>query len=142
TYNSIGQMTRLTVPSGIDIEYKYPATLNNGKISSEKDWQSGEEVTYTYDSLNRLQSAATLDPSGWGQSYTYDGFGNLTQQNVTQGSAPPLNVTYDATTNRRTTDCADANGNIGSASSSCSENYTYDVANRIRAVGSTYYSYA
>ena len=145
TYNSIGQMKQLSVGS-MSIKYNYYTTEdnthNNGKIVSEQDMVSGETVTYTYDSLNRLASATSSDNPGWGQSYTYDGFGNLTQQNVTKGTAPSLNVTYNASTNRRTTDCADANGNIGAASASCSEGYSYDAANRITAVGSTAYSYA
>jgi len=70
---------------------------------------SGEQITYTYDSLNRLASATG---PGWGQSYAYDGFGNLTNQTVTSGTAPSLNVSYDPATNRRTGECADANGNI------------------------------
>ncbi len=62
--------------------------------------------------------------------------------NVIEGTAPTLSVSYSASTNRRTTDCADANGNI----SPCGSTYTYDVANRIVAApisGDTIrYSYA
>ena len=71
----------------------------------------------------------------WGQSYNYDGFGNLTNQTVIKGSAPTLAVTYDPTTNRRTGEAADANGNIGYGSQ-------YDIENRLRAPdGSTTYAY-
>jgi YD repeat-containing protein len=59
-------------------------------------------VTYTYDALNRLASAMTSDnPSvtQWGQSYNYDGFGNLTDQNVIKGSAPKMHTVYSAATN-------------------------------------------
>jgi hypothetical protein len=48
---------------------------------------SGETVTYTYDSLNRL---LTANGSGWGQQYGYDGFGNLLSKTVTAGSGPSL----------------------------------------------------
>ncbi len=51
------------------------------------DWARGEEVNYTYDSLNRLSRAETTGPR-WGNAYTYDGFGNLTQKTVTKGTAP------------------------------------------------------
>ncbi|HEV8416512.1 MAG TPA: RHS repeat-associated core domain-containing protein [Bryobacteraceae bacterium] len=105
----------------MDIQYAYPATQNNGKISSQYDNVSGEQITYMYDSLNRLASATG---SGWGQSYNYDGFGNLTDQNVTSGTAPALHVTYDPATNRQTGECADANGNL------CGSYYSYDVENR------------
>ena len=67
------------------------------------------------DALNRLATAGAINNS-WGQSYTFDGFGNLTDQNVTAGSGSPLRVVYNASNNRQTGDCADANGNlIGSA---------------------------
>ena len=73
--------------------------------------------------------------------YTYDGFGNLTTQTVTQGTAPSLSVTYDPATNRRTGESADANGNIcsglGSYGLSCPNTYIYDVENRIAFVGTS-----
>jgi len=42
-------------------------------------------LSYTYDSLNRLIAVATSGTSGvqWGDSYSYDGFGNLTSKVVT-----------------------------------------------------------
>jgi len=46
----------------------------------------------SYDSLNRLATAVTTDNANvtqWGQSYTYDGFGNLTDQNVIKGFCFP-----------------------------------------------------
>src|SRR5262249_4301537 len=54
-YNSRLQMTRLTTGQVgafpvLDMEYRYSATQNNGQITQQKDWVSGEEVTYTYDS--------------------------------------------------------------------------------------------
>jgi RHS repeat-associated protein len=59
---------------------------------------------------------------GWGQSYSYDGFGNLTGKAVTKGSAPSLSVSFDAATNRQVGVSYDANGNV---------NGTYDVENRL-----------
>ena len=84
-----------------------------GRITQRKDWVSGEEVTYQYDSLNRLISAQTTGPE-WGQSFGYDGFGNLLSQTVTKGYAPSLNVTVDPATNWMTNQGAsyDANGNL------------------------------
>ena len=102
-------------------------------------------MSYTYDSLNRLATAATQANFGtpWGQSFTYDGFGNLTNVNVTQGSAPTLGATYNAATNHSS--CADANGNSNDVS--CNGGYTYDVENRVFAPWPNsgvnfYYAYA
>jgi RHS repeat-associated protein len=124
TYNSIGQMEQLQ-SGGLNIQYNYSATVNNGKITSQTDVVSGEQITYTYDSLNRLATATSSVNPGWGQSYGYDGFGNLTTQIVTKGTAPSLSVSYDPATNRQTGECADANGNL------CGNGNTYDVENRL-----------
>ena len=138
------QLTQLQVskdPTGywLNMQYSYSATQNNGKITSESDNLSGEQVAYTYDALNRLASAQTTQIGGtqWGQSYTYDGFGNLTDQTVIKGSAPDVHVAYNASNNRQTSDTADANGNIGSGS-------VYDMDNRLVqpvASGSVAYGY-
>ena len=50
---------------------------------------SGEEVTYQSDSLNRLISAVPTGPE-WGESFGYDGFGNMLSRTVAKGSAPML----------------------------------------------------
>ena len=119
TYNSMLQLTQLTAP-GVNITYAYSATQNNGKITSQTDNISGEQVQYTYDVLNRLATAQATNNS-WGQSYNYDGFGNLTDQNVIAGSAPAYHAVFDYTTNRVSGACADANGN----DNACFSNGTY-----------------
>jgi YD repeat-containing protein len=98
TYNVLGQLTRMTKSGVMDMEYRYTAGQNNGRISQSKDWVTGEEVTYQYDALNRLSSAQTTD-SAWGNAYSYDGWGNLTGKSVTKGSAPSLGVSYDPALN-------------------------------------------
>jgi len=124
------------------------ATQNNGKITSQTDNISGEQVIYAYDALNRLASAGATSGT-WGQSYSYDGFGNLQNETVTAGTAPSLSVVYNASNNRQTSDCADANGNIfgniagGGSCGSISPSYSYDVTNRIAsAAGGVQYGYA
>jgi len=109
---------------------------NNGKISSQYNAISGETVQYVYDSLNRLGSAAG---SGWGNSYVYDGFGNLLQKNVTAGSAPTLTQTVNAANNQINGRSYDANGNDITGSF-----VSYDFLNRMISYGGTYlneYSY-
>jgi len=85
TYNS-----RLQLTSVGSMQYTYSPTQNNGQITRQKDLASGEEVTYTYDSLSRLIGAVTTDSptvTQWGQAFTYDGFGNRTSASVTKGPA-------------------------------------------------------
>jgi RHS repeat-associated protein len=91
--------------------------------------------------LNRLASATATNNS-WGQSYGYDGFGNLTDQNVIAGSAPAYHVVYSASTNRQTGECADANGNIGGCGYYSGGSYVYDVENRVVANAGPYPGYA
>jgi YD repeat-containing protein len=66
--------------------YNFSATQNNGRIVSSVDAVTGENVSHTYDSLNRLIAAATTGKGGvqWSESYTYDGFGSMTSW----GSSP------------------------------------------------------
>jgi YD repeat-containing protein len=130
SYNSRMQLTRLTVSGTLDHEYRFSDTQNNGRITQRKDWVSGEEITYQYDSLNRLISAVTTGPE-WGQSFGYDGFGNLLSQTVTKGSAPMLSINVNASTNRITTSgfSYDANGNL-TAMPFLTMNY--DIENRRR----------
>lgn len=136
TYNSMLQLTQLYMSGGsVYVNYNYPATQNNGKIASQTDINTGEQVVYTYDALNRLASATATNNS-WGQSYSYDGFGNLTDQNVTVGSAPTYHVYPDPTTNH--VGSVDANGNTIAVTGA-----VYDVENRFTGVGYNYqYAYA
>ena len=92
TYNNLGQLTRIqtTGPfASMDMQYIFSPTQNNGRITQSIDGVTGEQVTYTYDSLSRLIRAETADTS-WGNAYSYDGFGNLTAKTVTKGSADVL----------------------------------------------------
>ncbi|MGH9663495.1 MAG: hypothetical protein ACRD9L_03610, partial [Bryobacteraceae bacterium] len=89
TYNSLLQLTALSAYH-FGRQYSYSGTANNGKIQSETDTVSGETVTYQYDSLNRLlQATSNSATAPWGQKFTYDQFGNLTDKDATAGSAPP-----------------------------------------------------
>src|SRR5207248_304062 len=125
TYNSRLQMTRMTVPAMMDMQYIFSPTQNNGRITQSIDGITGEQVSYTYDSLNRLIRAETAD-NLWGNAYTYDGFGNLTAKSVTKGSAPTLSATFDPATNRQAGVTFDVNGNPA-----ISGTFPYDVENRL-----------
>jgi YD repeat-containing protein len=106
TFNHLFQLTNQTVTKGgatlQNLTYTFHATQNNGQILSQIDAVSGETVEYAYDSLNRLLTAATTGPQ-WGLSFTYDGFGNRTNQAVTKGSGPTHSVAIDPATNRIST---------------------------------------
>jgi len=104
-------------------------------VASVTDNLSGKQVTYTYDQLNRLTKAVTND--SWGLSFTYDGFGNLTQQAAVQGTPPTMNLTVSASTNQITTSGYgyDLNGNLTQVPGTT---YGYDIANRMVSNGAVY----
>ena len=146
TYNAMLQLTSVYANSSsglVNVTYNYSSTQNNGKIASQTDNVSGEQVVYAYDALNRLASAAATSGT-WGQSYTYDGFGNLTAQTVTAGSAPAYSVVPDPTTNHLGS--VDANGNtLGTVDPDQDTQITsvdYDVENRFVGTGASFSYYS
>jgi len=139
-YNERLQLTRITVPGQMDLEYRYSATQNDGNITVMKNWISGEEVNYGYDSLNRLVSAVTTGPE-WGLTFAHDGFGNKTGQTVTKGSGPGMSIGVDAN-NRVIGATYDSYGNTTSVNG---VTMTWDSGGRMRTstIGQTvtHYSY-
>src|SRR5258708_14870667 len=127
SYNVMGQVTNIH-SSSMNITYNYSATQNNGKITSQVDNLSGEQVTYAYDSLNRLISAQA--GSSWGQGFAYDPFGNLTDKTVLAGSVPTLHIVPDPLTNH--VGGEDANGNPAG---------TMVAENRLSVAGLTRYAH-
>ncbi len=120
---------------------------NNGnvvQIANNRD--TTRTQNFTYDELNRIKTAKTPTCGGqkctpppiyWGQSFTYDIWGNLLTMAVTQGSAPTLSVAVS--TSNRITNAGftyDAAGNLTNSGSGV---MTYDAENRlVTAAGVTY----
>jgi RHS repeat-associated protein len=137
SYNTNGQLTSLGwatnpygsgfgTPSGLT--YTFSSTQNNGQITQMADALSGETVSYAYDALKRLSSASST--ASWSQSYTYDGFGNLTAK----GGSAPQTLSVNASTNRLSSAYYDANGNM---TSGFGATLTYDEANRVASAAET-----
>jgi hypothetical protein len=94
---------------------------------------SGQPST---DSLNRI---ATAGGSGWGEQYTFDPFGNLTEKHVTSGPGPALSINVDEVNNEIQGVSGlryDANGNTSTSSS-----MVYDAENRLIAASGLQYAY-
>jgi RHS repeat-associated protein len=112
---------------------------DNGNVAS---WSAtGNQVfsrTYTYDSLNRLKTmadSATAQPCK-GLSWTYDAWGNRTNQTMTAGTCGQFQATADA--QNRVHDISnfyqyDAAGNM---THDASHSYSYDAENRMASVDS------
>ena len=142
TYNAMLQLTGMTVTgtsfsptytsgTAMDMQYVYTAGANNGRIAQSVDGVAGETVNYTYDALNRLTNAMATNWT-WSQTYTYDGFGNLTAKSAA-GAYPAWSANVDPLTNRVVGQTYDANGNSGTG--------TYDVENRVIVDASGAYVY-
>jgi len=122
--------------SQVSLTYNYSPTQNNGQITSQQDAISGVTVSYSYDSLGQLTAASTAGPD-WGLAFTYDGFGNRTNQSVTKGSGTTVSLSINPANNRITSSgyTYDANGNLTAMPG---QTFTYDVENRlVQASGSS-----
>ncbi|HEY2934704.1 MAG TPA: RHS repeat-associated core domain-containing protein [Acidobacteriota bacterium] len=145
SYNSDLQLSNLQVggPGGtyLNKTYTYNAGVaNNGRITSITDnLDANSTISYTYDELSRLATAATTGPA-WGLSWTYDRYGNRLGQNLTKGAPPTNSLSVDASSNRVTTWTYDAVGNV---TNDGRHTYAYDAENRIISIdsGATTYSY-
>ena len=121
-YNVLGQMTQISIPGVVDRSYTFSSTSNDGRITQMTDAVSGETVQYQYDSLKRLSLAETTGAQ-WGQSFSYDGFGNMLSAVATKGSAPSVYLYPDPANNRLGSGYQwDANGNMAAAPF---QTYTY-----------------
>jgi len=125
-------------------------TGNNGNVFQAIDNNdSTRSATFTYDQLNRITQANTVTTTGsncWGETYTLDAWGNLT--NIagvsTMGSCWHETLTGNPASNQNqlANYCYDAAGNLvqNSACPLVTPIYTYDAENRLNTTaGYTYY---
>ncbi len=116
----------------VDDEYVYD-DAGDGTVKQRKDNAAGDAVDYTYNVLGQLIKAETTS-NEWGQSFVFDGFGNLAQQVVTKGSAPSMTLNVNPANNQVTGsgNSYDAAGNL--TSTLYGGNMTYDLASRLASV--------
>jgi RHS repeat-associated protein len=107
--------------------------------------------TFTYDALNRLTSAQNAGtdctvtlPDGhteyWGNSYSYDAWGNLLGKSVTKCSAENLSLTAAANNQLQNGYTYDAAGNM-THDATANLNYSYDPENRVTGAAGYTYTY-
>ena len=136
-YNVLNQLTSIVDANNSgNLTYTHPTGANNGKISSMYSAISGETVTYTYDSLNRLAtgSDSIQGTVQWTEGYGFDSFGNLLSKNLTAGSGPP-NSSWVVNPATNQTESVDAIGNTVSCYYGNQEySVGYDTENRVTGV--------
>ena len=127
----------------IDLKYNFNlGTTDNGNvIGISNNRVTGRTQSFTYDALNRIatgQSQATSGSDCWGQNFTIDAWGNLTNETVRQCSAPMLNAPATVK-NQISGYCYDLAGNLLGTSACPSlpytPTYTFDAENRLLCLG-------
>jgi RHS repeat-associated protein len=131
SYNTLGQLATIGWgavqgysaygPTGT-LTYTYSATQNNGQITQATDGLTGETTVYAYDALKRLTSASN---SAWNETFSYDGFGNLTGKTL---NGMPQSIPVDPSTNRVSGAGYDYNGNMTNGAGAT---MTYNEDNRM-----------
>lgn len=107
-------------------EYKYDGSGNIYAIgTSTNPSGEGSTNTYTYDLNSRLKSWA--GPGSWGESYTYDVYGNMTQKTI---GTTTVNMPVSVSTNQLTAETYDVAGNRLTATAQ-SHAYAYDAVNML-----------
>jgi RHS repeat-associated protein len=148
SYNVLNQLTNISTSAppypAQNLTYNYPTGTNNGKISSMYNAISGETISYSYDSLNRISTASDCTvPSGctqqtlqWAELYGFDSFGNLLSKALTAGlGAPNGSQSVNAANNQLVDNPYDANGNVTAIyNGNLTNNLTYDAENRMSSV--------
>ena len=109
---------------------------------------STRSTVFAYDLLNRIAQANTVNTTSsncWGETYTIDGWGNLTNRAIPSGMAGNCiteGLSATATTNNQLSGIGmtyDAAGNV--TKDNLANTYTYDAENRISTVAGYTYNY-
>ena len=142
----IGLGTSGTDSSILKLDYGYGATSNNGNVTSQTITIGSTVMTqsYSYDALNRLQSASENSGASWSQSYGFDRYGNRWVSASTGYTLSTLTPTssgaFNTATNRLFASGYDGAGN--QTSDALSRQFTYDSENRqltFNATGGQYF---
>ena len=124
---------------------------DNGNVAGITNYKdTSRSQTFTYDLLNRLisaqnagtdctQSTANSKTKYWGNSYSYDAWGNLLQKTTSKCGAENLSVTALAN-NQLSGYGYDSAGNM-THDATTGNNYTFDQENRITGAAGYTYTY-
>jgi len=124
-----------------NLSYTYPASpSNNGNIATivnGMDTTHDRDQQLSYDNLNRLSQAR--DGAHWGQSYTYDNWGNLTSTLPITGLGGLNWSVFAGNDNRLNNQTYDSAGEV--TQDEHSNAYSYDGEGRLLTAGSGTFKY-
>ncbi len=128
--------------------YNFGAGTNNGNVQTITDCLvTNRTQNFDYDGLNRLADAYTtgnsINITNWGEVYTIDPWGNLTNIALKPGwqHSELLNAAAASPQNQLNGFCYDAAGNMTGPAPCPSSIYTYDAENRLIATAEMSYRY-
>jgi RHS repeat-associated protein len=101
---------------------------------------SNRTQSFTYDTLNRI-SAAQSSGSQWGETFTIDAWGNLTNRTGISGKTYYEPLACPANSNNQLTTCSIGYDAAGNMTSNGSTSYVYDAENRLVWTSSYRYVY-
>ena len=137
----------------LDLRYRYDLWIgDNGNVTQVVNYRDQtRNQKFTYDGLNRLTSAQNLGTDCttvvlggkskfWGNSYSYDAWGNLLGKTPTKCSAENLSVTAGGNNQLQGGNTYDAAGNL-THDAAANLSYVYDSENRLMGAGVFTYTY-
>lgn len=150
-YNSRLQPVTLqastTASTFMSLSYNFGQGENNGNVLQiVNNLDSTRSTNFQYDTLNRISQASTVTTTGtncWGETYTIDNWGNLTNRGVPSGMSgscltEPLNATVNPQ-NQLSTMTYDHAGNV--INDGLGNTPTYDAEDHIATDAGVTYSY-
>jgi RHS repeat-associated protein len=150
--NAVPQLTGSFCPTGYGnimhrVYHFGLGTNDNGNVQSIDNCRdTARTANYTYDSLNRITQGNSTGPE-WGDTYTVDAWGNLTNMNPMTGKTTAQNLQAAPAswknrlniTGQGTDAVIDAAGNMTNDGNG--HTYTYDAENRLTATAGWTYNY-
>jgi len=150
--NTAPSLTGLTCPATVgNIMHRLygfaAGTADNGNVISIKNCRDNNRTqNFDYDNLNRIAHAYTTG-ANWGETFTIDAWGNLTNIGSYPGktNSENLNAAPASIKNQLNGVCHDAAGNfvlnIPCPTGSFTPTYNYDIENRLTSTGTYSYVY-
>jgi RHS repeat-associated protein len=146
-----GVALNVTAPNNQKCNFSAYTTGNNGNVFQVlNNVDSTRSAAFLYDSLNRITQANTVNTTSgncWGEAYTIDAWGNLTNIAAAPGmgakcSTESLNAAPASAGNQLNGYCYDAAGNLlldsPCPSGSFTPTYYYDAENQLYNPAATY----
>ncbi|MGH9890558.1 MAG: RHS repeat-associated core domain-containing protein [bacterium] len=134
-----------SVTYNLTYDFGFGAANNGNVLSIAHAFDADRSQTFTYDELNRIQSAQTQATTGqycWGQTFAYDPWANLTTIGAVSGygACTQSSLSVVALNNNRLSGFTyDAAGNMTTYPGYGS--YSYDAENRMKTAAGVTYTY-